>query len=267
MKSPIIQVNAFTNRPFAGNPAAVCILSSPQDDKWMQHIAIEMNLSETAFIYKESEDHYQLRWFTVSQEEDLCGHATLASAHVLWEEELVDPKKPITFHSRSGPLTAHREGDHIRLDFPEEPITTLPTIDPALQKHYGDIIQTQGFNRLDHFLELTSEEAVLAFQPEVAINHLVGRRGLIISSRYHRQDVDFVSRFFAPVLGHGIPEDPVTGSAHCALGPYWAERIGKKKFSAFQASARGGHLRVELLNNRVHLLGQAVTIWKGTLEV
>ncbi|SFS79983.1 PhzF family phenazine biosynthesis protein [Marininema halotolerans] len=260
MTWPIWQINAFTNRPFKGNPAAVCMPQSNGEDQRLQQIAIEMNLSETAFLYKKEMNTYHLRWFTISEEEELCGHATLAAAHVLWEEGDADRLHPIKFFTRSGLLEAYREGNDIRLDFPKEPITLCP-IHPAIKKYYGSIIQAQGYNRLDHFLELSTEEDVLQFLPEEAIKHLTGRRGIIISSPSTRKHTDIVSRFFAPT------EDPVTGSAHCAIGPYWAERIGRETLRAYQASSRGGTLHVVCHGKRVHLIGQAVTIWKGRLTV
>ncbi|MFC4076617.1 PhzF family phenazine biosynthesis protein [Salinithrix halophila] len=262
MGQSIIQVNAFTNRPFTGNPAAVCILPNSREDRWMQQIAKEMNLPETAFLY-EQPGGYRLRWFTPLEEEDLCGHATLATAHVLWEQERADPAQTLYFHTKSGLLTAHREGEWIVLDFPAEPIRLLPEIPAALKDRYGDIIKRAGSNRLDHFLELESETEVRRFNPEKALGTLPIHRGLIVSSQGDQGPYDIVSRFFAP--NHGISEDPVTGSAHCALGPYWTELLAKDELLAFQASERGGTLRVRNRGNRVQLLGQAVTVWRGEL--
>lgn len=263
MDQKIVQVNAFTDRPFSGNPAAVCILSGPRDEEWMQIVAREMNLSETAYLYPDGEG-YRLRWFTPTEEEDLCGHATLASAHVLWEEGHLSPKETARFQTRSGLLTARRSGEQIQLDFPAERVRPVTDIPPSLQEAFGDRLRFLGANRMDHLMELASETDVRDFDPNhPALKSLPLQRGLIITSRSETGDFDIISRFFAP--DHGIPEDPVTGSAHCALGPYWSEKLGKPELRAYQASERGGMITVRPEEDRVHLAGKAVTVWRGEL--
>ncbi|PTX45760.1 PhzF family phenazine biosynthesis protein [Melghirimyces profundicolus] len=262
MGQKIIQVNAFTDRPFSGNPAAVCVMPGPADENWMRLVAREMNLPETAFLYPEG-DGYHLRWFTPVEEEDLCGHATLASAHVLWEEGRFRPEETLRFHTRSGLLTARRSGGRIELDFPAEPVHPVE-IPPSLKEAFGDRIRFLGANHLDCLMELASETEVRGFDPDhPSLQSLPYRRGLIVTSASESGKYDIISRFFAP--NHGIPEDPATGSAHCALGPYWTERLGKPELHAFQASERGGILHVRPEGDRVRLAGQAVTVWRGEL--
>jgi PhzF family phenazine biosynthesis protein len=257
----ITQVDAFTDKPFAGNPAAICILPEPRDDRWMQDVAREMNLSETAFLFKQT-DGFNLRWFTPAIEVDLCGHATLASAHVLWEEGHLKPKEQARFHTRSGLLTAKRQGDWIELDFPAEPEepTTAP---PDLGRALGATMKHVGKNRFDYLVEVDSEEIVRKMRPDFTFLATLGVRGVMVTSRSASREYDFVSRFFAP--GAGINEDPVTGSAHCCLGPFWKKRLGKDEFMAYQASARGGVVRVRVGDKRVYLGGQAVTVLRGEL--
>jgi PhzF family phenazine biosynthesis protein len=258
----IVQVDAFTLRPFAGNPAAVCVLQEPRAEQWMRDVAREMNLSETAFLVAR-EDGYNLRWFTPAVEVDLCGHATLASAHVLWEDGHVPEGRQARFHTRSGLLTAERRGDWIELDFPvkiavpaEAPAELLPALGVAAAKFVGR-------NAFDYLVEVDSEETVRALSPDHSRLRQVPVRGVMVTARSSRPEFDFVSRFFAP--GSGIDEDPVTGSAHTALGPYWAGILGKREFTAFQASARGGVVKVRLQGDRVFLGGQAVTVMAGEL--
>jgi PhzF family phenazine biosynthesis protein len=222
---PIFQVDAFTDHAFAGNPAAVCLLSEPKDDRWMQAVAQEMNLSETAFLLEE-EDGYRLRWFTPKVEVDLCGHATLASAHVLFTEKSPPATAPIHFYTNSGLLKAERKGDLIELDFPAEPAAeTLPT--PGLLEALGVSARYVGKNRFDFLVEVESEDVVRKTAPDFAQLATIEVRGVIVTSRAATAQYDFVSRFFAPWAG--INEDPVTGSAHCCLGPYWKERLGKPR--------------------------------------
>lgn len=257
----ITQVDAFTNKPFAGNPAAVCILPAPRDTSWMQDVAREMNLSETAFLIRQA-DGFNLRWFTPAVEVDLCGHATLASAHVLWEAGHLQPNEPARFHTRSGLLTAERQGAWIELNFPAEP--AAPSSAPAdLAGALGVEIPYVGKNRFDYLVAVDSEETVRTIRPDFGRLKQMSLRGVIVTSRSSSQSYDFVSRFFAP--GAGIDEDPVTGSAHCCLGPFWAQRLGKTEFVAYQASARGGIVRVRVAGERVYLAGQAVTVLRGEL--
>jgi len=261
MGLPIAQVDAFTDQPFSGNPAAVCLLDHPREADWMQKTAQEMNLSETAFLLKEGEG-FQLRWFTPTTEVDLCGHATLAGAHMLWEWGALRPETPAQFHTRSGLLTAEKKGEWIELDFPAEPEreTSLP---PDLQKAFGVTPKYVGKNRFDYLIEVESEAILRKLSPDFARLATVPCRGVIVTSRSDSAPFDFLSRVFAPRAG--INEDPVTGSAHCCLGPFWKERLGKDRFLAYQASARGGIVRVRLSGDRVQLGGKAVTIFHGIL--
>ena len=261
MEIPLFQVDAFTDQPFAGNPAAVCLLPEERDDEWMQAVAAEMNLSETAFLL-EQDDGYRLRWFTPKIEVDLCGHATLASAHVLWAEGQVSLDQEIHFHTLSGLLKACRRGDLIELDFPSEPASQVDP-PPGLLEALGVSAEYVGRNRFDYLVELDSEKELRDMQPDFAMLGKIEVRGVIVTSRSASPEYDFVSRFFAPVAG--IDEDPVTGSAHCCLGPYWQRQLGKDEMTAFQASARGGVVRVRVIGDRVKLGGQAVTVMKGSL--
>ncbi len=257
----IVQVDAFTDTPFRGNPAAVCLVPEPQTDLWMQLVAREMNLSETAFLHRQK-DGFSLRWFTPTVEVDLCGHATLASAHVLWEDGHLTPDTQARFHTRSGLLTADRRGAWIEMDFPakrEEPVPAPPGLAEAL----GVTPKYVGRNQFDYLVEVEAEEAVRSLKPDHTALAKLPVRGVIVTSRAATHEFDFVSRFFAP--GSGIPEDPVTGSAHCALGPFRAARLGKKELVAYQAAPRGGVVRVRLADDRVLLGGQAVTVLRGEL--
>lgn len=283
MAVSLLQVDAFTAEPFGGNPAAVCVLPSAQPEGWMQRVAAEMNLSETAFLVPLGDDPaqgYHLRWFTPTTEVDLCGHATLASAHVLWSEGHLPPQTPAQFQTRSGLLVARLAGDWITLEFPSQPVYALPS-NPTLLQSLGvtpEAVVFQGSNRPDpvaepggnYFVELTSGEAVVALQPDFALMATLPAMGVIVTAP-GAGAVDFVSRYFAPAVG--IPEDPVTGSAHCALTPYWQAKLGKAPLLAHQVSPRGGVLKVEQRGDRqtpdadlrVYISGQAVTVLRGTL--
>lgn len=275
MSLPITQVDAFTDVPYRGNPAAVCLLPAERDAAWMQLVAREMNLAETAFLLRR-DDGFSLRWFTPTVEVDLCGHATLASAHVLWEEGRLAPEETARFHTRSGLLTARRNDGEIWLDFPA--LLARATPPPAgLERALGAEIRFFGHNSIDSLAEVDSEETVRAIQPDLAMLRRFGGRGLIVTSRANPSGsggesgngggggagYDFVSRFFAP--GAGIDEDPVTGSAHCCLGPFWGARLGRSELTGYQASARGGLVRVRNRGERVELGGRAVTVLRGTL--
>lgn len=261
MGIPIYQVDSFTETPFKGNPAGVCILPFPRDPSWMQAVALEMNLSETAFLEKQ-DDGYGLRWFTPTVEVDLCGHATLASAHILWEVGLLGAGEEARFHSRSGLLTARRQAGEIELDFPSTPdeLTSPP---PGLLEALGVFPKYVGKSRFDYIVEVATEDEVRALKPDFAGLKQLGLRGVIVTSAASSPGLDFVSRFFAP--GAGIDEDPVTGSAHCCLGPFWSARLAKREMHAYQASARGGLLRVRMQGDRVLLGGRAVTVLRGEL--
>lgn len=261
MGQSIIQVDAFTDRPFAGNPAGVCVLSAPADAQWMQQVAGEMNLAETAFLYPEA-DEFHLRWFTPTLEVDLCGHATLASAHVLWSDGHLSPGEQARFRTLSGLLTADQRGDWIELDFPAEPASAVAPPVNLVEALSIEPVNV-GRNRLDIIVEVADEQVVRGVQPDMGLLATVPTRGVIITSRSDAPEVDFVSRFFGPAVG--VPEDRVTGSAHCCLGPYWAERLGKEELVGYQASPRGGIVRVRLVGDRVKLLGQAVTVIRGEL--
>ncbi len=264
---PIVVVDAFTAEPFKGNPAAVCLLADPaqpRTDAWMQSLAAEMNLSETAFLIpRQNGDGFNLRWFTPTREVDLCGHATLASAQFLWEAGILDAGETARFHTRSGLLTATRKEDWIELDFPAGLPHEVET-PSALQVALGEnTFLHVAQNRMDLLVEIASEADVRALQPNMERLASIDVRGVIVTAQ-SATEYDFVSRCFYPRVG--VPEDPVTGSAHTALAPYWAQKLGKKKLFAYQASARGGELHLQLEGDRVKISGQAVTVWRGTLD-
>ena len=259
----VTQVDAFTDTVFAGNPAAVCLLPEPRGETWMQRVAGEMNLSETAFLERRADGGFNLRWFTPTVEVDLCGHATLASAHVLWEQGECAPQSEIRFHTRSGMLAASRRKAWIELDFPAVPEESAAP-PPALIEALGAEPRYLGRNRFDYLAELESEAAVRALRPDAHRLRAVDARGIIVTARTTEPGFDFVSRFFAPAVG--IDEDPVTGSAHCCLGPYWQRRLGKAALTARQVSPRGGVVCVEVDGSRVKLIGQAVTVFVAELR-
>ncbi len=261
MGQKITQVDAFTSAPFAGNPAGVCVLPGPGRAEWMQRVAREMNLAETAFLHRR-EDGFSLRWFTPTVEVDLCGHATLASAHVLWEEGYLRPEAQARFYTRSGLLTADRRGEWIEMDFPATP--ARPAEAPTeLTRALGVEPVFVGQSQFDYLVEVDSEETLRGLKPDMGLLERVPVRGVIVTCRGASGEFDFVSRFFAPQSG--VPEDPVTGSAHCTLAPFWGERLGKTEMRAYQASARGGVLRVRVQGERVGIGGQAVTVLRGEL--
>ena len=259
----LFHVDAFADGPFTGNPAAVCVLSgdgSPTD-AWMAAVAAEMNLSETAFVQARDDGDWDLRWFTPKVEVDLCGHATLATAHVLWTEGRSDEDR-LAFHTRSGVLTASRGGDLMELDFPA---LANEAVDPpdGLAAALGVVPVATSRTVHDLLAELPDADAVRTLTPDFAAIAAIDARAVVVTARSDDVDYDFVSRCFGPRVG--INEDPVTGSAHCALATYWAERLGRTEFRAYQASARGGALRVTLAGDRVRLGGTAVTITRGEL--
>lgn len=263
MPTPLFQVDAFAEVPFSGNPAAVCLLDRAAPEGWMQRVAAEMNLSETAFLVpRDGEAAFDLRWFTPTVEVDLCGHATLASAHVLWETGRAAPGATLHFHTRSGVLSAERGEHGIMLDFPAMP--PEPADMPAgLADALGVTPRYVVRSRFDYVVELDDEQDVRALAPDLrALGRIEGTRGVIVTAP-GTDGPDFVSRFFAPAVG--VDEDPVTGSAHCCLAPYWAERIGRNALVGYQASKRGGTVRVELVGDRVRLGGRAVTVLSGEL--
>jgi PhzF family phenazine biosynthesis protein len=261
MGTPIYQVDAFTSNPFEGNPAGVCLLDQPAPDAWMQSVAREMNLSETAFIYP-IEGGFHLRWFTPLVEVDLCGHATLGTAHVLFEMARVSAHDTIRFSTRSGWLSACLNDGWIMLDFPAKPVERPFSIQDLAEILGVHPIFT-GMSRFDWLVEVQTEQEVREAKPDFSRLKTLPVRGVIVTSRAESSDFDFVSRFFAPAVG--VDEDPVTGSAHCVLAPYWAEKLGKVEMTAHQISARGGILRIAARGERVEISGQAVTVIRGEL--
>ena len=256
MSLVVHQVDAFADKPFAGNPAAVCVLEGPRDERWMQSLAAEMSLSETAFCWPDG-DAWRLRWFTPTVEVDLCGHATLAAAHVLNETGHGDA---VTFLTRSGELRTRTDGDWILLDFPALPGEPAEVPDGLVEAMGAEPVEVSR-SRFDLLAELADEDAVRALRVDIGRLAEVDVRGLIVTSR--GRDYDFVSRFFAP--RYGIPEDPVTGSAHCCLGPFWQRHLGKATLVGYQASARGGVVHVHATGDRVLLGGHAITVMRGEL--
>jgi PhzF family phenazine biosynthesis protein len=263
MKVPIFQVDAFTSEPFKGNPAAVCLLSEKMPDAWMQQVAMEMNLSETAFLLAEG-NGFRLRWFTPLLEVDLCGHATLASAFVLFKQKLVGTGSLIHFYTRSGELTASKIEGWITLNFPNFSETVYQNqgwVEEILKVRPRQVVQS-GENVI---VELNSAEEVRQLNPDFDQLTKVPLHGLAVTARSDQTGFDFISRYFAPWVG--INEDPVTGSAHACLGPYWSKRLGKLMMKAFQASSRGGVIEIEISGDRVLLSGQAVMVFAGKLTV
>lgn len=261
MSQKITQVDAFTDQPFGGNPAAVCILPEAKADDWMQSVAVEMNLSETAFLIKQN-DGYSLRWFTPAYEVDLCGHATLTSAHVLWEDGHCNMDETIRFHTRSGLLSAQNKDGWIELDFPaimQEADLHAQDLKAALDLHEAYV----GKNKMDYLVEIDDEHHLRELQPDMNALKKINARGVIVTAKSKDERYDFVSRFFAP--GAGVDEDPVTGSAHCCLAPYWGAKLGKTEMVGYQASKRGGVVKVRWQEDRVYLQGKAVTTMRGDL--
>lgn len=263
MSVRIIQVDAFTDTPFTGNPAAVAFVGGGESDGLLQAIALEMNLSETAFPVRRTDGDWDLRWFTPGTEVDLCGHATLATAHVLFDLAMIDGDA-VTFHTRSGPLICSRVDAGIAMDFPATPAEVCGPID-GLSEALGATVTAQG-RSFDVVAEVGSPDVVAALVPDLAAVAEIDTRAVIVTAAgdVDGGSADFVSRLFGPRVG--VPEDPVTGSAHCILGPWWGERLGRVELSAHQVSARGGHLRVNLNGDRVSLIGQAVTVLDGRLS-
>ena len=253
-------VDAFADRPFSGNPAAVCLLPSAGEAPWMQRVAAELNLAETAFVVRRADQAFDLRWFAPEAEVDLCGHATLASAHVLWESGTLDPQAPERFHTRSGLLTAVKSGGWIELDFPLTPAEPAAP-PPGLIESLGVSPRFVGRSRFDYLIEVDDERVVSQAKPDFATLRGVSTRGVMVTARSADPKYDFVSRFFAPAVG--INEDPATGSAHCCLAPFWQARLGKTTLLARQLSSRGATIKVRLEGDRVKLAGQAVTMMKG----
>lgn len=259
---PLYQVDAFSDRPFKGNPAGVCLLPEPKPVDWMRNVATEMNLSETAFLVKNGAD-FDLRWFTPSTEVELCGHATLASAHILFETGTVAANETIRFHTLSGLLTATRQQDWIELNFPARKITPAAEIE-GVTRAVG-AVPAETYLSSEMLLYVYPDEAIVrSLTPDFSALARFDFHGLITTAPASDPAFDFVSRFFAPAIG--INEDPVTGSAHCTLAPFWQERLHKNSMMAYQCSARGGTLKVRVNAKRVYICGQAVTVFATTLS-
>jgi PhzF family phenazine biosynthesis protein len=262
LKMKLFQVDAFTDRPFGGNPAAVCLMETTREDGWMLKVAQEMNLSETAFCLPLHEG-YSLRWFTPATEVDLCGHATLATAHILWETGSLETSQRARFKTRSGLLTTRLDGSWILMDFPADFPETCE-IPPDLPDALG-IEEPSGITRgrFDYLVEVDNEQILLNLNPDFGKLRHIKTRGVVVTAPSSSRDCDFVSRFFAPAVG--VDEDPVTGSAHCTLCPYWSLKLGKSELLARQVSARGGLIRTEMKDSRVIVGGQAITVLAGDL--
>jgi PhzF family phenazine biosynthesis protein len=258
---PFVQIDAFTRESFGGNPAAVFLLPSGRDEGWMQRVAREMNQADTAFLVRR-DDEFDLRWFTPTVEVELCGHATLASAHMLWESGVLPSGATARFRTRSGLLTARLHDDRIWLDLPAASLRAEPAV-PGLAGALGAEPIGTWRTPFDILVELPDQRAVGALRPDLSRVAAIETRGVIVTARSDGAEADFVSRFFAPRIG--IPEDPVTGSAHCALGPFWGGRLGRTELTARQLSPRGGTLWIRLDGERVHLGGHAVTVLRGEL--
>ncbi len=261
MPLSIYQIDAFTDQPFAGNPAAVCILPAPREADWMQQVAREMNLSDTAFLVPRPEG-FDLRWFTPTAEVDLCGHATLASAHLLWERGILNVAEDAVFFTRSGRLSAYKKDGLVFITLPPLPVAEA-TPPRALVEALGVEPRFVGWNTMDYLVEVPSAASVVALAPDMHRLAGVETRGVMVTAPAQEGPYDFVSRFFAPRFG--IPEDPVTGSAHCCLGPFWQHRLGKDTLVGYQASARSGIVHVHPTPTHVHLGGHAVTVMEGML--
>lgn len=263
MSRPFALVDAFvTERPWSGNPAGVCLLEAWPSDAWMQGVAAEMNQAETAFLVAEA-GAFGLRWFTPSVEVDLCGHATLASAHWLWESGVLPATSPATFRSKSGVLTARQESGLVVLDFPAE--APQPGDAPGVGEALGVRPVWTGANRMDWFVVVGSQAEVEAAAPHMDAVRATGLRGVVLTARAAPGGPDYVSRFFAPQSG--IDEDPVTGSAHCALGPYWSRVLGQDSLVGEQLSSRRGRVGTAVRGDRVLLRGAARTVTSGNMLV
>lgn len=260
-------VDAFTDAPFRGNPAGVCWLDHPVPDEWMQSLAMELNQAETAFLLREG-DGFRLRWFTPASEVDLCGHATLGSSHFLWATGRLDPGAVAKFQTRSGLLTATPNQDQtITLDFPATPpvpVESPAELLPALGIATGEVYSNRTAQQ-DYLVRLEHPAAVLALEPDFGALKKLAARGVIVTSTGDRPGVDFISRFFAPAFG--IDEDPVTGSAHCSLAPFWSTRLGRPDLVGYQASRRGGTVYTTVKGDRVLLSGRAVTVVRGAIDL
>jgi PhzF family phenazine biosynthesis protein len=262
MSFPLFHVDAFTRAPYSGNAAAVCMLDQPREDAWLQQVASEMNLAATTFLYPQ-DDGYRLRWFSAKVELELCGHGTLASAHTLWEQGYLANDAQARFYTRAGLLTAKRDGEWIELNFPARPEKPVE-YSGVLVESLGVTPRYVGKSQLDYLVEVESEAILRGVQPNFRQLATLPARGVIVTATANANSAyDFVSRFFCPSVG--IDEDPVTGSAHCVLSPFWSNRLGRAQLTGYQASTRGGTVRVRLDGDRVLLGGQALTVMRGEL--
>ena len=261
MSLPVFQVDAFTDKPFTGNPAAVVLLERQAETSWMQAVAREMNLSETAFVHPQT-GGFHLQWFTPKVEVELCGHATLATAHILWQTNLAKSTEPIRFSTLSGWLTAVKKHNLIELDFPSAPLAESDVSEEIIRA-VGAMPDYVGVSRDKWLFEYENEKIICGLKPDFAFLGTRKGRGLVVTASSSQPGVDFVSRYFAPWVG--INEDPVTGSAHCILGPYWGKKLGKTEMTARQLSERGGEVKVRLSGDRTYVGGKAVTVFGGNL--
>ena len=265
MAIQLFQVDAFADKPFSGNPAAVCLMTEDKPDQWLQNVAAEMNLSETAFVWRLADaEGFRLRWFTPTMEVDLCGHATLATAHSLWQSGWLAEDDQAVFESRSGKLTATKKDDHIYLNFPATPAVDSPLPDDLKAAIDVQPIHT-GKSREDFLIVVATADEVRNVNVDFQQMAKAESRGVILTAKSDDAQFDFISRFFGPAVG--IDEDPVTGSAHCCLAPFWSKRLGKDELVAFQASQRGGTLKLKVEGERIHIGGTAQTVSKGELLV
>lgn len=262
MGSVIFQVDSFTREPFKGNPAGVCVFADQKNADWMQNVAAEMNVSETAFVRRRGDGTFELRWFTPSCEVDMCGHATLAAAHTLWETGLLPAGEEAQFSTRSGILTANKKGDFIQLDFPAVPVEGSQTA-KSLERALGVSAAAVFKHRFGTLTEVSSADVVRNLAPKIGALAKISGDMHIVTAKSDDPAFDIVSRVFCPRIG--VDEDPVTGSAHCCLGPYWKGKTGKDDFTAWQASKRGGSMIVRVRGERVQLEGQAVTVLRGEI--
>ena len=262
MPTPLLHVDAFADAPFTGNPAAVCLLERAQSTDWMQALAAELNLPATVFVVDAGDGH-DLRWFSPLAELALCGHGTLAAAHALWQTARLAATDSARFATRSGPLSATSREGWIAIDLPAE-VATASAPPVGLLDALGAKARWVGRNRLDYVIEIDDEPALRTLAPDLGALAAIETRGVIVTARASTPGIDFVSRFFAPRVG--IPEDSVTGSAHCCLAPLWASRLGTSRLTARQLSARGGLVRASVEGARVVLSGQAVTVLRGELD-
>ena len=256
-------VDSFTEEKFKGNPAAVAICNRVITETECRNIAMEMNLSETAFLYKKKESEYDLRWFTPEEEVDLCGHGTLASAHILWEKSYENKESTLSFHTKSGLLTASWDNGWITLDFPGQALNESSGDEALFQSIPGTISKVLE-DDLSYIVIMNNENEIKTMTPDFNLLYKTRKKEVIVTALSENKEYDFVSRFFAPAIG--IKEDPVTGSAHCYLAPYWAGILNKKELTGYQASKRGGFVRCTVVGDRVLLKGKACTVLVGEIH-